>query len=173
MKDLSFGNFNKNQNESRPYLSQQLIRTLNHKDQQVAHKIRTVFQASYAIEAKLLNAIDFPPLKRTLVEFLDSKNEFYGFYKGKNLAGVVEVKTETNNTHIQSLVVHPAYFRKGIGSALVQFVLDNYNTNTFTVETGLANEPAKDLYYGFHFRKVREYNTEQGIRKIAFLMRRG
>ena len=147
-----------------------MIQVLNHKDKQVAQAIRSIFQDSYPIEAKLLSAIDFPPLKRTLVEFLDSKNEFYGFYKGKNLAGVVEVKTETNNTHIQSLVVHPAYFRKGIGSALVQFVLDNYNTNTFTVETGLANEPAKDLYYGFHFRKVREYSTALGIRKIAFLM---
>lgn len=150
-----------------------MIQTLNHKNQQVAHAIRSVFQASYAIEAKLLNANDFPPLKRTLVEFLDCKNVFYGFYKEKNLAGVVEVKAQVNSTHIQSLVVHPKFFREGIGSALVQFVLDNYNTKTFTVETGLANEPAKDLYYGFHFRKVKEYSTEQGIRKISFLMRRG
>lgn len=149
-----------------------MIQTLNHKDQQVAQVIRSVFQDSYPIEAKLLNAKDFPPLKRTVEEFLKSKNDFYGFYKEKNLAGVVEVKTEINNTHIQSLVVHPEFFRQGIGSALVQFVLDNYNTKTFTVETGLANEPAKDLYYGFHFRREREYDTEQGIRKIAFLMRR-
>lgn len=149
-----------------------MIRTLNHKDQQVAEVIRSVFQDSYPIEAKLINAKDFPPLKRTLVEFLDSKTVFYGFYKEKNLAGVVEVKTEVNNTHIQSLVVHPEFFRQGIGSALVQFVLENYSTKTFTVETGLANEPAKDLYYGFHFRKVKEYSTAQGIRKIAFLMRR-
>lgn len=150
-----------------------MIRTLNHKNQQVAHAIRSVFQASYAIEAKLLNATDFPPLKRTVKEFLDSKNAFYGFYKEKKLAAVVEVKAEENNTHIQSLVVHPNFFRQGIGSTLVQFVLDTYTTKTITVETGLANEPAKDLYYGFHFGKVREYDTEQGIRKIAFLMRRG
>lgn len=150
-----------------------MIRTLNHKNQQVAHAIRSVFQASYAIEAKLLNATDFPPLKRTVKEFLDSNNAFYGFYKEKKLAAVVEVKAEENNTHIQSLVVHPNFFRQGIGSTLVQFVLDTYTTKTITVETGLANEPAKDLYYGFHFGKVREYDTEQGIRKIAFLMRRG
>lgn len=149
-----------------------MIGTLNHKNQQVAHAIRSVFQASYAIEAKLLNAKDFPPLKRTLEEFLASSNRFYGYYLTEQLAGVVEVKVEAKNTHIQSLVVHPEFFRQGIGSALVQFVLDNYNTKTFTVETGLANEPAKDLYYGFHFRREREYDTEQGIRKIAFLMRR-
>lgn len=150
-----------------------MIQTLDHKDQQVAQSIRSVFQASYAIEAKLLNATDFPPLKRALEEYLESRNTFYGYYLAEDLAGVVEVKVEESNTHIQSLVVHPRFFRQGIGSALVQFVLENYNTKTFTVETGLANEPAKDLYYGFNFRKVKEYDTEFGIRKIAFLLLRG
>lgn len=149
-----------------------MIRTLNHKNQQVAHAIRSVFQASYAIEAKLLNATDFPPLKRRLEEFIESKNAFYGYYVEDTLAGVVEVKADESNTHIQSLVVHPNFFRQGIGSVLVQFVLDTYTTKTITVETGLANEPAKDLYYGFHFGKVREYETTHGIRKIAFLLRR-
>lgn len=134
--------------------------------------IRSVFQASYVIEAKLLNATEFPPLKRKLEEFMESRNVFYGYYKGDDLAGVVEVKSEENNTHIQSLVVHPDFFRQGIGSVLVQNVLENYSTKTFTVETGLANEPAKDLYYGFHFRRVREYTADFGIRKIAFLLRR-
>ncbi len=150
-----------------------MIFTINHKDEKTAKTIRSVFQASYAIEALLLKATDFPPLKRTLKEFLESMNAFYGYYMEGTLAGVVEVKAEGKNTRIQSLVVHPNFFRQGIGSALVQFVLAHYSTKTFTVETGLANEPAKDLYYGFHFRKVKEYTTEQGIRKIAFLMRRG
>jgi len=150
-----------------------MIQKLNSKNQNVAETIRSVFQASYAIEAKLLKATDFPPLKRTAEEFLDSKNAFYGFYKEEKLAGVVEVKAEEKNTHIQSLVVHPNFFRQGIASTLVQFVLETYTTKTITVETGLANEPAKDLYYGFNFKKVREYDTTNGIRKIAFLMRRG
>jgi ribosomal protein S18 acetylase RimI-like enzyme len=149
-----------------------MILTINQKDQKTAETIRSVFQASYTIEAKLLKATDFPPLKRRLEEFIESRNAFYGYYMEDTLTGVVEVKAEESNTHIQSLVVHPNFFRNGIGSALVQFVLENYPTNTFTVETGLANEPAKDLYYGFHFRKVREYDTTHGIRKIAFLLRR-
>jgi ribosomal protein S18 acetylase RimI-like enzyme len=149
-----------------------MIKVLNPKDHKTAMAIRSVFQASYVIEAKLLNVTEFPPLKRKLGEFMESRNVFYGYYKGDDLAGVVEVKSEASNTHIQSLVVHPDFFRQGIGSVLVQNVLENYGTKTFTVETGLANEPAKDLYYGFHFRRVREYTADFGIRKIAFLLRR-
>jgi hypothetical protein len=58
-----------------------MILTINQKDQKTAETIRSVFQASYAIEAKLLKATDFPPLKRTLKEYLESENAFYGFYK--------------------------------------------------------------------------------------------
>ena len=38
-----------------------MIKKLNHTNQAIATKMRIVFQESYAIEAKLLNAINFPP----------------------------------------------------------------------------------------------------------------
>jgi hypothetical protein len=40
-----------------------MIERLQNNDLEVAEKIRSVFQLSYKVEAELLNAKDFPPLK--------------------------------------------------------------------------------------------------------------
>ena len=50
-----------------------------------------------------------------------------------------------------SLVVDPNYFRRGIASKLIDFVLNHYEVNMFTVETGKDNGPARKLYEGFGF----------------------
>jgi ribosomal protein S18 acetylase RimI-like enzyme len=99
---------------------------------------------------------------------MHSETEFYGFLKEQELAAVIEVKREPTSTHIQSLVVDPRFFRQGIASALLVFVLNSYNTRTFTVETGLANAPATKLYKRFQFKEVSQYDTDHGIRKIRF-----
>lgn len=145
-----------------------MIQKLQHQKTEVAEAIRAVFQASYTVEAELLGATDFPPLKRPLKAYIESGNDFYGFYQNGALAGVVEVDEMVSRVHIQSLVVHPAYFRKGIGSELVNKILNTYASPVFTVETGLANKPATDLYLKHGFRKTGEYDTDHGVRKVQF-----
>lgn len=145
-----------------------MIQKLEHQRTTIAKGIREVFQASYAVEAKLLGASDFPPLKRPLEGFLESKNDFHGYVKDETLAGVVEVVPGKRSIHIQSLVVHPTYFRQGVGSALVSHVLHTYDSPVFTVETGLENDPATALYLKFGFRKILEYDTDHGVRKVRF-----
>ncbi|MEP3209373.1 MAG: GNAT family N-acetyltransferase [Maribacter sp.] len=145
-----------------------MIQKLNHTHVDIARKIRSVFQVSYAVEADLLKAIDFPPLKRSLANFLKSKTDFYGYFQDNELAAVTEIKTENNNTHIQSLVVDPYYFRQGIGKSLISFVLRTYKTTTFSVETGLDNLPAKALYTKCGFIETKQWNTEHGLRKVRF-----
>lgn len=148
-----------------------MILKLDHTKKKEAERIRAVFQVSYAVEAKLLNAADFPPLKRTLKGFLESRNDFFGDQTDNFLKAVVEIKRHKKAVHIQSLVVHPDYFRKGIASELLRFVLTAYKTELFTVETGLANGPATQLYLSFGFVKTKEWDTNHGIRKIAFELR--
>lgn len=145
-----------------------MIRKLDPADLSVAGEIREVFQASYAVEAKLLGAVDFPPLKRPLESFLRSENEFYGIREQGRLAGVAEVVPGEKSVHIQSLVVHPEFFRQGIGGALVSFVLERFSPPVFTVETGLENHPATELYHKFGFREVGQYDTDHGVRKVRF-----
>ncbi|MCP4460495.1 MAG: GNAT family N-acetyltransferase [Cytophagales bacterium] len=128
--------------------------------------MRLVFQVSYAVEAELLETTDFPPLKRTISEFVDTSTEFYGCQKEGQIVAIVEILKSEDATHIQSLVVHPKHFRQGLGQQLVQYALDNFDSILFTVETGLANEPAIRLYEHFGFKQIFQWDTDHGIRKV-------
>ena len=56
-----------------------MIIKINNKRNKIAKEIRDIFQASYTIEAEMLKAIDFPPLKRKVSDFMKSKNFFYAY----------------------------------------------------------------------------------------------
>ena len=145
-----------------------MIIKINNKRNKIAKEILDIFQASYAVEAEMLKAIDFPPLKRTISQFLNSNSEFYAYYLTQNIAGVIEIKNNQDLTHIQSLVVYPKYFRNGIGSKLVQFILGAYKSKIFTVETGIDNHPAIKLYKSFGFQEQEQWDTNHGVRKVRF-----
>lgn len=145
-----------------------MITRLDHRDPATATAIRAVWQVSYSVEAELLGVAiaDFPPLQRAPAEFIASANEFYGYRKAGELAGVIEIDDSGPAPHLQSLVVDPAFFRRGIASRLIEFVFAAYPADRFTVETGADNLPAIRLYRNFGFTELYQYATEQGIRKI-------
>jgi ribosomal protein S18 acetylase RimI-like enzyme len=143
-----------------------MINILDQQEETIAEKMHHVFQASYAVEAALLEAKDFPPLKRSIQDFKNSDTSFFGYSIGKELAAVIEIEPSPNRFHICSLVVHPKYFRRGIGSELITFIFKLLIGNKITVETGLANIPAITLYKNFGFKEVGQYDTDHGIRKI-------
>ena len=145
-----------------------MIVKIDNKRNEIAVEIRRIFQASYVIEAKMLKVIDFPPLKRTISQFIDSKSKFYAYYIKQNIAGLIEISSNKSITHIQSLVVYPKYFRQGIGKALVMFVLDTYASAVFTVETGIDNHPAINLYVSLGFVEQDQWDTNHGVRKVRF-----
>lgn len=145
-----------------------MIKKMNHTVVSTAQKIRSTFQVSYAVEADLLNAFDFPPLKRSLANFLKSETTFYGYYKGNQLAAVAEIESTNNHTHIQSVVVDPYFFRQGIGSKMIAFIFKTYITSSFSVETGLGNLPVISLYKNFGFAEIKQWNTDHGVRKVRF-----
>ncbi|MDC0008341.1 GNAT family N-acetyltransferase [bacterium] len=145
-----------------------MIQRLDHKKTTIAENIYTVFQKSYAVEAKLLEAVDFPPLKRKPSSFKESENIFFGFYMDEYLAAVIELASPNNTIHVQSLVVLPQYFRLGIASSLLSFVLVSYPSKLFSVETGLKNIPAIELYKKFDFIETKQWDTDHGVRKVRF-----
>lgn len=143
-----------------------MIELLHHTNKEVSEKIRDVFQKSYVIEAEILKAKNFPPLKRPLEDFIKCKNEFFGYYVENILSAVVEIKSLPNYIHIQSLVVLPQYFKRGIAQKLLKFVFQHYETTTFMVETGLDNVPAINLYKKFGFKIIDQFNTDHDIVKV-------
>ena len=143
-----------------------MIELVENSDIAISRRIRSIFQVSYKIEAELLQATDFPPLKRSSYDISKSKNDFYAYYLFNSMAGIIEVECNENNTHIQSLVVHPRHFRKGIASKLIGFVLDFYKSNKYSVETGVDNHPALKLYKGFDFKEIRQWDTDHDVRKV-------
>lgn len=144
-----------------------MITRINNKEKEASEKIYLLFQASYKIEAELLKATNFPPLKRTVNDLIGSNNTFFAYYIEKEMLGAIEID-DGISMHIQSLVVHPKSFRKGIGKKLVSFVLDYYTSKSFTVETGAANYPAIKLYKQFNFQEIKQWDTDHGVRKIRF-----
>jgi len=145
-----------------------MIKKLDHTNLAIATKMRIVFQESYAVEAKLLNAVNFPPLQRPLESYIEKYYYFFWIPYKDEIVGIIEVSPKEKTTHINSLVVSPHFFRQGIGRQLIQYVLKHFSSKIFTVETGLENIPASKLYTSFHFKEVKQWDTDHGVRKIRF-----
>ena len=145
-----------------------MIQKLDNKNLVISQKIRAVFQASYAVEAALLNAVNFPPLQRTLETFLQSDTAFFGILKNTEFAGVIEISEYHSHIHINSLVVEPKFLRQGIASELMRFVIHKFDSKSFVVETGVLNTPACQLYKKFNFKELLQWDTDHGVRKIKF-----
>jgi len=145
-----------------------MIQRLENSDIEIAKNIRSVFQLSYAVEAKLLNATDFPPLKRPLESYLKSDTMFFGYIENNEIVGIIEIEHDKNCTDINSLVVAPNYFRQGIARKLLEFVFNSFDSKLFVVETGLENGPATALYIKFDFKEVKQWDTDHGVRKVKF-----
>jgi ribosomal protein S18 acetylase RimI-like enzyme len=149
-----------------------MIEKLLNSQLETAQKIQSIFQASYKIEAELLNATDFPPLKRPLEDYIKCDHDFLGYFKNGELAAVIEIIDKNKYIHIRSLVVHPSFFRQGIARKLMEYALNNYETDLFVVETGVDNEPASKLYLKLGFIEVQQWDTDFGIRKVKFELKK-
>jgi ribosomal protein S18 acetylase RimI-like enzyme len=142
------------------------VRKLDHTEQTSSKIIYDVFQVSYQVEADLVGSDNFPPLQRTILEIQESNTLFYGYFQVEKLAAVLELDLSENHFHINSLVVHPIFFRQGIGGKLIDFAFEKYNPATASVETASVNEPAITLYKKMGFEKDCIYMTDVGIPKI-------
>jgi len=146
-----------------------LIELLNIHDHKLAEEILHVQLPAYKVEANLMNFYDIPPLHETVHSIMESGETFYGYRKEGKLAGVISVDEENQHLQICRLVVHPSYFRQGIGKQLVQFIFENYkHIHRFEVSTGEQNVPAIKLYRNLGFKECKKIEISTNIFIICF-----
>lgn len=144
-----------------------MIIKLEHSNEALAKQIYAVFQNSYKIEAQLIGTNDFPPLSRSAKHIMNSKTQFYGFSVNNSLAGVIEIVFENKLLDINSLTVHPKYFRQGIANKLISYVLQTFDFTKAIVETAVVNKPAINLYAKHGFVEYKRWTPSHGIEKVA------
>jgi len=144
-----------------------MINKLDNKNNDTANIIFAVFQKSYAIEAKLIGALKFPPLARNTEDIKKSETTFYGYSENECLAAVIEVDIDNECLDICSLTVDPSYFKKGIASKLINYALAMGDLSHARVETAVANTPAINLYKKHGFVEFKRWTPSHGIEKLA------
>ncbi len=144
---------------------------LDHYSESVAIQIHDVFQLSYKIEARLVGVDDFPPLRREVSLIQSSSSQFFGQRIEGDLAAVIEFTKSERDLSIDSLVVHPQYFRRGLASQLLRSLLAKIPWQNAFVDTAAANNPAIELYRKFGFSESERWKTAEGIEKVRLMSR--
>lgn len=134
---------------------------LFHREEQVARQILSVQIPSYKIEAQLIQFEGIPQLRDTIEDIMVSEETFIGSMEGGKLIGFVSYTETAEVIDICRMVVHPDYFRRGIASSLLKYVLGLKKENQQVVVcTGAKNVPAIQLYERFGFTKARDIEVE-------------
>ncbi|MEQ8205407.1 MAG: N-acetyltransferase [Woeseia sp.] len=149
-----------------------MIERLGHCSESVAKEIHRVFQAAYKVEAEQIGVTDFPPLKRSAEHIRATEGDFLGCWSGVELTAVMEYVLADSHLSIDSLVVHPDHFRRGLASSLLQFRLAQTDWQTADVETAAQNGPAIALYEKFGFSFAAQWTTKAGIDKVRLSLDR-
>jgi len=139
----------------------------------IAQQLHAVQMIAYAQEAKLLGAIYFPPLERTVDEVRATDDVFLAALLSEELVGAVSVwpDPEGMGMNISSLVVTPQFQRRGIGAALMASVLATHGNGAITVQTGAKNLPALSLYARAGFTELRRWFVGREPLELVKLLR--
>lgn len=144
-----------------------MFELLDHRSESVAVQIHALFQRSYEVEARLIGAEDFPPLRRTVQQIRSSPGACLGARQGLDLVAAVEYAIDGSHLDIENLAVDPGYFRQGWGTRLLQALLERVAWRTATVETAAGNLPAVALYEKTGFSLSRRWTTAECIEKVG------
>lgn len=143
-----------------------MIRIFTLEDETLAKRALEIQHRAYRIEADLIGFEGIPPLHESLDQLRSSKETFLGYFVDETLAAFVSYEIENAVLDIGRLVVHPDYFRRGIGQKLIASLETVEGIERMMVSTGALNQPARKLYEGLGFLLLEEITLDVGV-KIA------
>lgn len=110
-------------------------------------------QLAYRVEAQRLGVKTLPPLQRSIADLVAEPDSHLGIFHVHQLIGAISFTEHL----INSLVVHPDFFRQGIASRLLTDVLTS--NDQWCVTTGANNLPAIGLYEKYGFRIFKRFEV--------------
>ena len=131
--------------------------------------LRELQTLSYRREAELIGFHGIPQIEESHEALIASGADFYGFWSGGRLAGAIALSHKDGLNFIDRLVVHPDFFRQGIGRALVEMALGLHPGAEYRVSTGTLNEPAVQLYQSFGFKEAEVIEIALGVTITRFI----
>ncbi|MGH9214075.1 MAG: GNAT family N-acetyltransferase [Acidimicrobiales bacterium] len=142
------------------------IEVLDHRDAEVAGRIRDLQRASYAVEARLIGFDQMPPMVETPSDIAELDLIVLGAVERETLSGLLGYRRIRDLVDIDRLAVDPTRFRSGIGRALLEVLHRREgDADRFEVSTGAANKPAIALYRTVGYQSKRQA-ISRGVRLV-------
>ncbi len=148
------------------------VQAIDHTEAETAGRLYRLMQLAYKLEAQLIAADDFPPLRRTVEAIASADSVFYACIEQQELLAAIELACNEKALQIVSLVVNPQYARRGLGAALVRQAIEQSlagdNAKDLLVQTAHNNRAAVALYQKLGFQLVRQFTTNDGFELVEF-----
>lgn len=141
-----------------------IIALLSLTESHQAEALLQVQKAAYRVEAELIGSDAIPALRETSADLQQCNEIFYGCWLESTLVGAISYQISKGTLDICRLVVHPSYFRQGIGRALLEFVERQIpGIERMIVSTGKENTPARQLYLRAGFEALHDEEVLPGL----------
>lgn len=136
------------------------LRPIDLSDNDVALRVVAIQRESYKVEANLIEFDGIPQLHETVDDLRGLDLHWLGSWENGLLVGIMAWSATSTQCEIDRLAVHPSFFRRGHGRALVASLADH---PIIKVSTGTKNTPARRLYESLGFVGVDQREIAPGV----------
>lgn len=128
-----------------------------------ARELLRLQHAAYRAEADLVGDDRLPPLADDDVTLPAWRGRYLVSWRGVVLVGAIAWRDFGDHLDIDRLMVDPTAHRQGVGTTLLQAVLDRACGRPVEVSTGRDNAPALTLYARYGFEATSDEQVPTGL----------